>query len=44
MMTDRERAADRLSNPEAAENAMNGGENGLNDMTDLKNEDFVYLY
>ena len=45
MMTDQERAADTAaigSNEEGTINA--SGENSFEDMTDLKNEDFIFVY
>jgi hypothetical protein len=45
MMTDKERAADRaLGNPEAGETNTSTGDKGLEDTTDLENEDFTFLY
>lgn len=44
MMTDKERAADRAlgGNPEEA--TITSGDNAFEDMTDLKNEDFIFVY
>jgi hypothetical protein len=44
MMNSKERAADRAlgGNPEEA--TITSGDNAFEDMTDLKNEDFIFVY
>lgn len=45
MMTDQERADDTAATGSTEDGTLNAsGENAFEDMTDLKNEDFIFVY